>query len=322
MDIFLAYINAVIKVYFGVLVICLTSANADGSLWALWWNYNGFSGPGMWGSMNTEWYMCSKGKNQSPVNIEPRELLFDPALKHIEFQGEMITGTVINNGVDLTVDVNNTGQYKPVNISLGPLSYTYTIAQIKLHFGFWDGQGSEHSVNGEFFDGEVHIIAYNSDVYSNLTHAHKSPRGVVILAAFLQIGRRSDTEFSIITELSKLVLYKGQRARLKSLDIISMLPKTDNYITYEGSFTQPGCYETVTWIVLNRPIQITTEQMANLRELRQRDIAYPQAFMANNRRPVMPLNRRTLRTNINFKKGCTMEQDMHYQYNSHLRVKK
>ena len=61
----------------------------------------------------------------------------------------------MNNGVDLTFEYNVTKDHRPVNISLGPLSYKYTVSEIKLHFGLWDGEGSEHSVNGHFFDGEV-----------------------------------------------------------------------------------------------------------------------------------------------------------------------
>ncbi|KAL4230038.1 Carbonic anhydrase-related protein 10 [Mactra antiquata] len=305
------------------LLLLIHSHTGDGSsLWSVWWNYDGISGPMMWGSMTNEWYMCSKGKNQSPIDIDPNMLLFDPTLKHIEIQGDMITGTVVNNGVDLSIEVNDTEDFLPVNITLGPLSYKYTVARIKFHFGSWDGVGSEHSVNGEFFDGEVHIEAFNSDVFANFSHAQKAPRGVAIIAAFLQVGKRSDENFEILANLSKLVPYKGQRVRLKELSLVSFLPNKDNYITYEGSFTQPGCYETVTWIILNRPIAVSHSQLETLRNLRQRDVNHPQSFMADNIRPIMPLNRRTLRTNINFKRGCTMQEERYYQLNTRKRVEK
>ncbi|GFY32176.1 hypothetical protein TNCV_3556841 [Trichonephila clavipes] len=32
-------------------------------------------------------------------------------------------------------------------------------------------------------------------------------------------------------------------------------------MTYEGSTTMPGCHETVTWILLNRPIYITKSEL-------------------------------------------------------------
>jgi carbonic anhydrase len=40
-------------------------------------------GPEFWGLVNPEWSLCSKGKRQSPVNVDPKQLLYDPHLKHI-----------------------------------------------------------------------------------------------------------------------------------------------------------------------------------------------------------------------------------------------
>ena len=36
------------------------------------------SGPDFWGLVNSEWKMCARGLQQSPVNIDPSLLLFDP----------------------------------------------------------------------------------------------------------------------------------------------------------------------------------------------------------------------------------------------------
>ena len=33
-------------------------------------------------------------------------------------------------------------------------------------------------------------------------------------------------------------------------------------MTYEGSLTQPGCHETVSWIVFNKPLYITVEHVS------------------------------------------------------------
>lgn len=40
-----------------------------------------FLGPEFWGLVNWEWKVCSKGQHQSPINIDPKLLLFDPQLK-------------------------------------------------------------------------------------------------------------------------------------------------------------------------------------------------------------------------------------------------
>uniref|UniRef100_A0A1B0CPV0 Uncharacterized protein n=1 Tax=Lutzomyia longipalpis TaxID=7200 RepID=A0A1B0CPV0_LUTLO len=43
-------------------------------------------GPGFWGLINPQWNMCNKGRRQSPINVEPDKLLFDPYLRplHID----------------------------------------------------------------------------------------------------------------------------------------------------------------------------------------------------------------------------------------------
>jgi len=48
------------------------------------WRYN--SGPAFWGLINPEWSLCNKGRRQSPVNLDPQRLLFDPNLRplHID----------------------------------------------------------------------------------------------------------------------------------------------------------------------------------------------------------------------------------------------
>ena len=49
------------------------------------------SGPAFWGRLNSDWFMCTKGKNQSPIDIEPNILLFDPSLKHIVINGDSVS---------------------------------------------------------------------------------------------------------------------------------------------------------------------------------------------------------------------------------------
>ncbi|GFY32345.1 hypothetical protein TNCV_3558531 [Trichonephila clavipes] len=41
-------------------------------------------GPDFWGLLNLEWSLCSKGRRQSPVDIDPNTLLFDPSLRNIQ----------------------------------------------------------------------------------------------------------------------------------------------------------------------------------------------------------------------------------------------
>lgn len=51
---------------------------------------------------------------------------------------------------------------------------------------------------------------------------------------------------------------------MPALSLKLLLPPTDYYITYEGSATTPACQETSTWIVFNRPLYITEQQVCDL----------------------------------------------------------
>lgn len=65
----------------------------------------------------------------------------------------------------------------------------------------------------------------------------------------------------MLTEQLERIRYGGDEAFVKRLSIHGLLPDTDHYMTYDGSTTAPACHETVTWVVLNKPIYITKQQV-------------------------------------------------------------
>ena len=69
-----------------------------------------------------------------------------------------------------------------------------------------------------------------------------------------------------------------------------------HYMTYEGSLTQPSCQETVQWLLLNRPIYMTSHLFHSLTV----SMASDNSHGADNFRPTQRLNGRTIRTNIDF----------------------
>lgn len=54
----------------------------------------------------------------------------------------------------------------------------------------------------------------------------------------------------------------GDIAPVRHLSLKSLLPDTTGYMTYEGSTTHPGCWETVVWLILNKPIYITAREVS------------------------------------------------------------
>lgn len=56
-----------------------------------------FAGPSFWGLINPQWYLCSKGRRQSPINIEPDKLLFDRHLRPVSVDKHKVIYPVFFN---------------------------------------------------------------------------------------------------------------------------------------------------------------------------------------------------------------------------------
>ncbi|XP_069999482.1 carbonic anhydrase-related protein 10 [Penaeus vannamei] len=142
-----------------------------------------------------------------------------------------------------------------------------------------------------------------------------------ILSAGPQVSTQGNPELRILTDAMEKIRYAGSWAPVERLSVRGLLPSTENYMTYEGSLTQPPCHETVTWVVLNKPIYITKQQLHVLRKLHQGTKASPKAKMVNNFRPIQQMYHRPLRTNIDFTNGrqlnCpSMARQMYYTANT------
>lgn len=49
------------------------------------------TGPDYWGRVNHEWTLCSKGLYQSPVDISPRTLVYDPNLRPVRLDQHRVS---------------------------------------------------------------------------------------------------------------------------------------------------------------------------------------------------------------------------------------
>ncbi|KYN03067.1 Carbonic anhydrase-related protein 10 [Cyphomyrmex costatus] len=318
-----------------------TFAESTPVSWEEWWTYDGISGPAFWGLINPEWWLCNKGRRQSPVNLEPSQLLFDPNLQPLHLDKHRINGVLANTGHSVVFAVENDTRH-PVNISGGPLSYRYQFHEIHLHFGADDRIGSEHTVDGHAFPAELQIFGFNSQLYNNFSDALHRAQGIVAVSLLLQVGDLSNPELRTFTQQLDKIKYGGQAMEIKRFGVRELLPDTKHYMTYDGSTTMPACHETTTWIILNKPIYITKQQASiagsykmhahapalersrarrqlhALRQLMQGDEKQPNAPLANNFRPPQPLHHRPVRTNIDFNvqgpKNCpTMNRDIYYK---------
>ncbi|XP_046970863.1 carbonic anhydrase-related protein 10 isoform X1 [Vanessa cardui] len=313
-----------------LILLCISVRDITGS-WEEWWTYDGISGPGFWGLINPQWSMCNKGRRQSPVNIEPDKLLFDPWLRDIQFDKHKVSGVLQNTGQSLVFRVEKDSKHQ-VNISGGPLSYRYQFEEIYFHYGLDDNRGSEHQIDHHTFPGEIQLYGFNKELYHNMSEAQHKSQGVVGISLMVQIGEPTNKELRLITSAFNKVTFRGSSYPIKHLPLSSLLPNTQQYLTYEGSTTHPGCWETAVWIIFNKPIYISKQEMYAIRRLMQGSQLTPKAPLGNNARPVQPLHHRTVRTNINFNKqgmpvssNCPdMYRNMHYtaRYSRKARSKK
>ncbi|MCP9262283.1 putative carbonic anhydrase-like protein 2 [Dirofilaria immitis] len=225
-------------------------------------------GPDFWGLVNKHWRMCTTGQLQSPINVDPSVILYDPGLLPLDISKQQVQATLENMGQLPLVTINDSLiEQGNINISGGPSSpYRYRLHHVVIHFGLVasDERGSEHTID--------------------------------------RLGVVSNTELRRLTVASQSITYKGTKTILRRFNAYGLLPQTQDYITYEGSLTFPGCFETVTWVIMNNPIYITKEDLQIWNDLQQTETKQlSPILMSPNYRPLKPLNGRLLRTNINIK---------------------
>ncbi|XP_063989600.1 carbonic anhydrase-related protein 10 [Diachasmimorpha longicaudata] len=304
----------------GVFILILIQESRPVS-WEEWWTYDGISGPAFWGLINPEWSLCNKGRRQSPVNLEPKRLLYDRNLQPLQLDKHRVSGVLSNTGHGVVFAVNYNDTRHPVNITGGPLSYRYQFHEIHLHYGMKNDIGSEHTVDGYNFPAEIQIFGFNSHLYNNFSDALNRPQGIVAVSLLLQVGDLSNPALRLFTDKLNHIQYAGKSTGIQHFAVLELLPDTKHYMTYEGSTTMPACHETTTWIILNKPIYITKQQLMALRTLVQGDAEHSKGPLGNNFRPTQPLHHRPVRTNINFnvqdpKKCPTSYRDIYYKANS------
>ncbi|PNJ90310.1 CA13 isoform 2, partial [Pongo abelii] len=105
----------------------------------------------------------------------------------------------------------------------------------------------------------LHVVHWNSDKYPSFVEAAHEPDGLAVLGVFLQIGE-PNSRLQKITDILDSIKEKGKQTRFTNFDPLSLLPPSWDYWTYPGSLTVPPLLESVTWIVLKQPINISSQQ--------------------------------------------------------------
>lgn len=71
----------------------------------------------------------------------------------------------------------------------GPLgSDVYKMQQWHCHWGARNGEGSEHTVDGRSFSGELHLVHWNTSKYNSFQEAAGQEDGLAVLGVLLMVS--------------------------------------------------------------------------------------------------------------------------------------
>lgn len=258
------------------------------------WGYSDENGPEKW----AQCYPEARGKRQSPIDIVPVDLTNLHANRKLTWKYiPENTIDVSNPGYCWKVHVNGEGS----ELTGGPLDGKYVLEQFHCHWGKTNEEGSEHTINGQQFAGELHFVHWNSTKYSSFAEAAKHPDGLCVLGVFLKPGRKHLELGKIVGQLSK-IQFRGEQAKiLLPVNPGSFLPQDSGYYTYQGSLTTPPCSECVIWIVFKEPLEVSQEQLEAFRSLRCYSLEDQcpcdefKGFVKSNFRPTLPLGQREVK---------------------------
>ena len=199
------------------------------------WSYEGDEGPSHWGELADEYMMCSKGSNQSPI-----DLVADVHTKLPELEFEYYSQSIIDeihNGHTIQQNV------KPGSFLKIPQRGVSTeLKQFHFH------SPSEHTIEGVSFAMELHFV-------------HIDDNGTILVVGVLMV---EGDEHPVLKQLWSFMPENAGETSEQPIGIeeTGLLPPTREYFTYGGSLTTPPCSEGVKWVVLKTPIEASAEQIA------------------------------------------------------------
>jgi carbonic anhydrase len=228
------------------------------------WGYSRANGPATWCNVAP----AAKGLHQSPVDIEAADTVFDPKLAASPLQITYVPAnskSILNNGHSVQVLIDGEGSL----LHGGPFPHKYKVEQFHFHWGVSSTHGAEHYVNGKPHAAELHLVHWNTELYTSFGEAAKSSNGLAVLGVFLTAGAEHPGLGKLVELLPQVTFAGDQASIVGGYDPASLLPADrTKYWTYSGSLTTPPCYESVRFLIFKDPITVSEAQLDAFRQLR------------------------------------------------------
>ena len=222
------------------------------------WGYGVENGPTAWGQLSPEYALCAVGMHQSPIDlVNPTAA----ALPAIAFNYQPTALRIQNNGHTIVVA---SSQENSIEVD----STRYELLQFHFH------APSEHTVAGQSFAMEMHLVHQNED------------GALAVIGVLIERGGEHAAFNSLWAHLPSTP-GAAQQIEQVAIDAGALLPSARAYYRYDGSLTTPPCSEGVQWFVLTTPIALSEAQIDAFA-----------AIVHGNNRPVQPLNGRQLLVDV------------------------
>jgi len=227
------------------------------------WSYNGTdNGPSQWGSLCSDYSLCSSGQEQSPINVLSTDLVY---------LNETLSSLLVPRYEEQhSISFTNTGHYVEVlntdiaNTLTLPDGSVYTLTQFHFH------DQSEHSIDGVSFPMEMHLVHQNAS------------GNYAVLAFFFEVGSSSELLSELTATLSN-IQEPTNITVVPFIELQNLITQPFEFIYYQGSLTTPPCSEIVKWFISKTVLTGTSSQISQITKL-----------MGINHRPQQSLNSRVL----------------------------
>ncbi len=220
----------------GALIACPLCRAAAASEGAPHWTYEGAEGPEHWGDLSPAYGTCSRGTQQSPIDLTRT---IKSNIGKIKINYPKIPLKIKNNGHTIQVDTDDG--------SIEVDDNKYKLLQFHFH------TPSEHLLNGKRFEMELHFV--HADLDKNLA----------VLGVMMRMGAENKALAPIWAHLPT-VPGDAQNAGVM-IEPAKLLPVERGYFRYEGSLTTPPCSETVEWRVFQKEIEVSPAQVKKFADL-------------------------------------------------------
>ncbi|EYC11205.1 hypothetical protein Y032_0051g2073 [Ancylostoma ceylanicum] len=215
-------------------------------------------------------HVSGLGRSQSPIDIVPVITAFGEHLQNAEFRVEYHnSGDFRATNSGSAVWLLREGNDSELAISFLP-EEQYHLDALTWHWGTEPMNGSEHTIGGVGYAGELHLVHRNTR-FPTMEMALKQPNGVLAIAIFLNESHDENTAITPFIELLPNITYKGNEVRIGQFNFAGLFPspeKTKEFWMYEGSETVEPFRETVHWLVFRSALPISSFQLDRLREVR------------------------------------------------------